>query len=115
VRGRHAHAAVQAELADGVVDHLGAHHPEVEHVGTTVGGALDQRRGHRRCGEPHVPSDRDPARLEVLDVRAPDPVGAVLVELGRVDSADVVRLEDTRVEHAVMLGNSAHRRGVEVA
>ena len=38
-------------------------------------------------------------RLELLDVGPPDPVGAVLVELRRVDPADVVRLEDLRVEH----------------
>ncbi len=35
----------------------------------------------------------------MLDVCPPDPVRAVLVELRRVDAADVVRLEDLRVEH----------------
>ena len=49
--------------------------------------------------EPHVAPDRDPPRLELLDVGAADRVRAVLVELGRVDAADVVCLEDLRVEH----------------
>ena len=39
------------------------------------------------------------SRLELLDVGAPDRAGAVLVELGRVDPADVVRLEDLGIEH----------------
>ena len=37
--------------------------------------------------------------LELLDVGAADRVGALLVELRRVDAADVVRLEDLRVDH----------------
>ena len=43
------------------------------------------------------------ARLELLDVGAADRVGALLVELRRVEPAHVVRLEDRRVEHAPML------------
>ena len=94
-----AHPAVELQLADGVVDHLGAHKPEVEHVGPAVDRALDQRSRHRGRREAHVPPDGDPARLEVLDVRTPDPIRAVLVELRGVDPADVVRLEHLRVEH----------------
>ena len=65
-----------------------------------VGRSLDDGGRHRRRAQPHVAADRDRPRPEVLDVGAPDPVGAVLVELRRVDPADVVRLEDLRVEHA---------------
>ena len=32
-------AAVEPELADGEIEHLGADEPEVEHVGARVGGA----------------------------------------------------------------------------
>jgi hypothetical protein len=92
-------AAVEAELADGEVDHLGADHPDVDHVAAGVGGALDHGTRHRRRGEPHVAADGDPAGPELLDVGAPDRVGAGLVEVVRIDPADVVRLEDLRVEH----------------
>ena len=94
VRGGDADAAVELELADGEIDHLRPDHPEVEHVGAAVGGAVDQRRGHRRRREAHVAADRDPPRLELLDVGAADRVRAFLVELVRVDAADVVGLED---------------------
>ena len=100
VRRGDAYAAVEAELADRVVDHLGADQPEVEDVGASVGRSLDQRRRHRRRREPHVAPHGDPGRPEVLDVAPSDPVGAVLVELRRVDPADVVGLEDGRGEHA---------------
>jgi hypothetical protein len=100
VRRGDAHAAVEAELADGVVDHLGADEPEVEDVGAAVGRPFDQRGRHRRRREPHVAADGDPARPEMLDVAPSDPVGAVLVELRRVDPADVVGLENGRREHA---------------
>ena len=99
VRGGDADAPVEAELADGVVHHLGADHPEVEDVGAAVGRAVHECRRHRRRAQPHVAPDRDRAGLEMLDVCPPDPVCAVLVELRRVDAADVVRLEDLRVEH----------------
>ncbi len=99
MRGRHGHAAVEPELADREIEHLGADHADVDDIGAAVGRALDQRCGHRRRREPHVAADGDPARLELLDVRAPDRVGALLVELGRIEPAHVVRLEGSRVEH----------------
>ena len=110
VRGGDADAAVEAELADREVEHLRPDQPEVEHVRAAVRGALDQRLGHRRRGDAHVAPDGDPARLELLDVRAPDRVRALLVELGRMEPADVVRLEDLRVEHGPMLWNLAEDR-----
>ena len=100
VRRGDADAAVERELADRVVDHLGADHPEVEHVCAAVRRPLDHRRGHRRRREAHVPPDGDRPGPELLGVGSPDPVGPLLVELRGVDPPDVVRLEDLRVEHA---------------
>ena len=99
VRGGDADAALELELPDRVVDHLGADQTEVEHVGAAVGRALDQGRGHRRRGEPRVAADRDAARLEVLDVGAADRVRALLVQLVLIDAAHVVRLEGLGIEH----------------
>ena len=110
VRGGDEDAAVEPELADGEVDHLGADQPEVEDVGAGVGGAVDQRGRHRRRGDAHVAPDRDPPRLELLDVGAADRVRALLVELAGVDAADVVRLEDLRVEHGPMLWDNGSCR-----
>ena len=113
VRGGDAHAAFELELADRVVDHLGADQPEVEHVGAAVGRALDQSRRHRRRRHAHVAPDRDRARLEVLDVGASDRVRALLVELGGVEAADVVRLEDLGIEHALTLAQALSARRIE--
>ena len=99
VRGGDLDAALQPELADGEVHHLGADQPQIEHVGSRLGGAPHHRRGHLRAREAHVAADRDPPRLELLDVGAPDRVGAGLVEIVWIDAADVVCLEDLRVEH----------------
>ena len=100
VRSRDLDAAVQVEVADREIDHLGAHEPDVDHVGARRGRSFDHRLGHRRRGEPHVAPDRDLLRLELLDVGAADRVAALLVELRRVDAAHVVGLENLRIEHA---------------
>ena len=99
VRGGDADPAVEPELADRVVDHLGADHPEVADVGAAVRGALHHGGGHRRRGDAHVAADGDRAGLEVLDVGAPDRVAALLVQLRAVEAANVVRLEDPWIEH----------------
>ena len=49
-------------------------------------------------------------RLEVLDVGPADRVRALLVELAGVDAADVVCLEDLRVEHGSMLWDNGSCR-----
>ena len=54
--------------------------------------------------------DRDPPRLELLDVRTPDRIGALLVELVGIDPSHVVRLEHLRIEHALMLLVNARGR-----
>ena len=91
----------RSRLADGEIDHLRADEPDVDDLGARVGGAFDHRLRHRGRGEPHVASDRDLGRLELLDVGAANRVAALLVELRRVDAADVVGLEDLRIEHAL--------------
>ena len=112
MRGGHADATVERELADGEVDHLRSHHPEVEHVRAAVDGSVDQRGGHRGRREPHVAPDRDPPRLEVLDVGAADRVRALFVQFGRIDAANVVGLEDAGIEHGLTLAEaSGARRG----
>ena len=91
--------AVEPEVADREVEHLGADEPDVDHVGPGGRGALDRRLRHRRRRDAHVAPDGDPLRLELLDVGAPDRARAVLVDLARIDPADVVGFEDLRIEH----------------
>jgi hypothetical protein len=89
--------AVQLEFADGEIEHLGADHPDVRNLGAAVGRPAHHGRGHRGRGDPHVAPDGDTPGLELLDVGTADRVRAVLVQLGRVNAAHVVRLEDLRV------------------
>ena len=73
-------AAVETELADREVEHLGPDHPEVDNVRAAVHGTRDHRRRHRRRVHAHVAADRDARGLELLHERPPDRVGTVLVE-----------------------------------
>ena len=63
------------------------------------GSALDRRLRHRGRRDAHVPPDRNPLRLELLDVAAPDRARSLLVEVDGVDPAHVVRFEDFWIEH----------------
>ncbi len=90
-------AAVEPELADGVVEHLGPDHPDVDDFRARFCRPANERLMHRGRREPHVPADRDRLGLELLGVGATYRVGAGLVELGRIDPSDVVCLEDLRL------------------
>ena len=81
---------------DGVIDHLRPDHPEIAHVGATVGSTVHHGGGHRRRPRPHVPPDAIAAGSNCSTYAPPDRVGAFLVELPPVDAADVVGLEDPR-------------------
>ena len=65
--------------------------------------------------EPQAPFPGPSAELgEHPRERPCDPVGAVLVELLRVDAADVVGLEDARVEASSAPANASFRHAVGV-
>ena len=100
MRGGDGDAALEPELADGAVEHLGADHADVEDVGARVGRPFDRCARHRRRRQAHVPPNRDAPRLEVLDVRPPDRVRALLVELIGIDAPDVVCLENCGIQHS---------------
>jgi hypothetical protein len=99
VRRRHHHAAVQPELSDREIDHLRSDHADIRNVGTGLRRSAHEGRGHVRRREAHVTADGNRPRLELLDVGTPDCLGALFVELLRIDPAHVVRLEDLGVEH----------------
>ena len=57
--------------------------------------------------------DRDAPRLELLDVRAADRVGALLVELVGIDAPHVVGLENRGIQHkADAMSEARPRDGV---
>ena len=91
--------------------------PDVDDVGAAVGApsitAAAIVGDERRMSRPTAIG----ARLELLDVGAADRVGALLVELGRVDAAHVVRLEDLGIEHGPILAGCQlrSRQAVRIA
>src|SRR3954453_12553148 len=111
VRGGDREAAVEPELADREIDHLRAHEAKLEPVCARLGSAANGGLGHRGRRDPHVVPDGDPLRLKDLDEGPADRVRALLVELVPVDPADVVCLEDLRIEHGRMLRNERGRPG----
>src|SRR5205814_994373 len=56
------------------------------------------RGGDRGGREPHVARDGDPSRPEVADEPPADEPRRLLVDFGRIQPADVVGLEDGRVD-----------------
>jgi hypothetical protein len=103
VRGGDGDAAFEPELADREIDHLRSDQAELDDVRARLRCTAHDGIGHRRRRQAHVVADGDLPRLELLDIRTADGVRAFLVELARIDPADVVRLEDLGVEHARML------------
>src|SRR5215471_18423967 len=95
--------AVEPELTDREVDHLRPDQPEIEHVRALGDRPACHGLDHGRRRGAHVVADRDPVRLEDLHEGTADRLRTPLVELGRVDPADVVGLEDLRIEHGRML------------
>ena len=121
-RGAH-QAAVQVARADEVIEHLGADHPGVDDARALVADARDVALGHLRGGQAHVAPDADPQvadgrRLQLAQharERAPDHVGDVLVDLIAVQAADVVGLEDSRVDLHAGREASGHAKAGERA
>ena len=97
VRRRDLRAAVEIVGRDGVIDHVGRDHPVVDDVGALLARAGDERRGQARRRHPHVASDADALRLEVGDKRAANLVKDLLVELCRIETANVVGFENVWV------------------
>ena len=112
VRGRAHQAAVELARADGPVEHLGAHHPDVEHRRALVAHAR-ARSARPAPGAVRRMSRPSASRSSLGSVSyiagqhareaAPDAVGHVLVDLLAVEAADVVGLEDS----CVYLGHAA--------
>ena len=91
-------AAVALIPRDGEVHHVGRNHAVVHDIGALQRRPVDERRGERRRGQPHVAADGDLPGLQVRDEAASDRPGGLLVYLIRVSTADVVGFEDRGVE-----------------
>ena len=87
-----------AVAGDGEVHHVRAGHSVVHDVGALHPRAFNERRRYRRRGQPHVTRDRDALRLEIGHEAAADQASGVFIDLARVQTADVVRLEDCRID-----------------
>ena len=94
-------APVKRELPDREIECVGRNHSDVDDVGAGFGCAPGERVAETFSGRPHVASDDDavagdssaPLEVEQRYEAAPDCVGDVVVQFGRINSADVVGLE----------------------
>src|SRR5215210_3031851 len=111
MRGGDHDSAVEAELRDGEVEHLGPNEAYVHHVGAALPSAADRRFGNRRRRQTRVSPHGQGVQVEHLDERSPDAAGAALVDRVGVDAPEVVRLENLRIErHGRILGPFGLRR-----
>ena len=67
VRGRDLRAAVALIPRNGEVQHVGRNHPVVHDIGALQRRPVDERRGERRRGQPHVAANGDLPGLQVRD------------------------------------------------
>ena len=91
-------AAVEIVADDGEVEHVGGQHAVVDDVGALLAHAFDEGGGERRRRHAHVARDADRRRLQIGGEAAADLPGDVLVDLARVEAADVVGLEDVWID-----------------
>ena len=98
VRGGDLDAAVVAVAGDREIQHVGRDHAVVGHVGALGGRAVDECGGQRRRGQAHVAADGDSLRMKVGHERRTDGTRGFFVDFGRVHAADVVGLEDRRID-----------------
>ena len=104
VRGGAHQAAVEAARPDEPVEHLGAHHPGVDHVRALGHQPVAVAAGQLGGGEPHVAPQPDAQLVRALAGQlgerarqpAPDRLRRVAVDVAPVEAADVVGLEDLR-------------------
>ncbi len=103
VRRRNLRAAGMISAGDGEIHHVGRQHAVVGDVDALFDDAVDEGRDERRRREPHVVADGDLARAEIRREAGADGFRAVLVDVVRIDAADVVGLEDVGIEfHSVL-------------
>jgi hypothetical protein len=102
VRRGHHGASVEIPRADEVVEHLGAHHPGVEHAATLGDEPVADPAADLGGLVSHVASEPHPEVHGLLAAqigqdpgeRTRDQVGGLGVDLRSVEAADVVSLED---------------------
>jgi hypothetical protein len=105
-------AAVQFPRSDQVIEHLRRHHSGVQDLGSLGGQSLGDAAGNLRGLEPHVAPQADPELGRLLagesgqhpGEAATDELRDVAVDLGAVQAADVVGLEDSRGDGAGAAG-----------
>ena len=95
VTGGHAEPAVHILGPDGEVRHRRRGKADADDIRPRVSHPLDDRLCDLGGMHPHVPADEQALGAEKAGKRMTDPAGDVGVELGGVDAADVVGLEDS--------------------
>jgi hypothetical protein len=103
VRRRDLRAAIQLVGRHRVIHLVGADQPVIGDVTALQHGAVDERPGERRRRDAHVARHGVLAGSQVGDKRAAELVEQLFGDLGGVEAADVVGLEDGRVDHDPML------------
>jgi hypothetical protein len=92
------------------VEHVGAQHPEVGHIGSLLAGSLDECGCESWGGNAHVARDADMFGSEVADEAAADEPCHFFVDLAGVKAADVVGLEDLGVDAHLVGSLTRHGR-----
>ena len=97
MRGRDHHAAVEAVFADGKVERVGRDQADIGDVGAGIGRSARERIEKGDARWPHVAARDDALGPEQRHEAASDAVCDVVVDFGRINPANVVGLENSRI------------------
>jgi hypothetical protein len=103
-------APFQAIVDDGKVEHVGAEHAVIGHLGALLTRSVNERRREPGRGDPHVARHPDVFGAEVGDEAAADQPCHFFVDLARVETSDVVGLEDLGVDAHLVGSLTRHGR-----
>ncbi|MPM81660.1 hypothetical protein SDC9_128717 [bioreactor metagenome] len=103
VAGGDHHAAVRLQRAVGEVALRRRAHADIDHVGALRGHPRRQRFEQRHRMRAHIAADHHLFRAGEFDIGATDRLGHRDIEVGRIDSADIVSFENFRHEIGLLV------------
>ena len=97
VRGRDHHAAVEPVFPNCKVQRVRRNQADIGNVGAGIGRSARERIEKGDAGWTHVAARDDALGPEQRHEAAPDAVSDVIVDFGRINPANVVGLENSRI------------------
>ena len=101
VRGGDHHTG-QVHLCAREVELVGADHADIDYVRALIGNSVRDSLEHLRTAQTHVAPHQYRLGSEKSDKCSTNQISRLFVQVGRINAADVIRLEDSRINLHVL-------------